>query len=78
MISLALGILGIILMLLRFYIDYHNGHRGTICFLDFLIILVEYAAYFMGGNFLYKVCALIWCFELGFDCALSFFIGKHK
>lgn len=78
MISLVLGILGIILMLLRFYIDYYNGHRGAICFLDFLIILVEYAAYFTGGNFLYKICALIWCFELGFDCVLSFFIGKHK
>ena len=78
MISLVLGILGIIVMLLRFYVDYHNGHRGVICFLDFLIILAEYAAYFTGGNLLYKVCALIWCFTLGFDCALSFFIGKHK
>ena len=51
MISLVLGILGIILMLLRLYIYYHNGHRGVICFLDFLIILAEYAAYFTGGNF---------------------------
>lgn len=78
MISLVLGILGIIIMLLRFYIDYHNGHGGVICFLDFLIILAEYAAYFIGGNFLYKVCALIWCFVLGSDCALLFFTGKHK
>ena len=78
MISLVLGILGIILMLLRFYIYYHNGHRGVICFLDFLIILAEYTAYFTEGNFFYKICALIWCFELGFDCDLSFFIRKHK
>lgn len=78
MISAILGILGIILMLLRFYIDYHNGHRGVICFLDFLIILVEFTAYFTGGNFLYKICAIIWCFLFGSDCALLFFIGKHK
>lgn len=78
MISLVLGILGIIVMLLKFYVDYHNGHRGVICFLDFLIIIIEYAAYFTGGNFLYKICAIIWCFALGSDCALSFFIGKHK
>ena len=50
MISLVLGILGIIVMLLRFYIDYHNGHRGAICFLDFLIIIIEYAAYFTGEH----------------------------
>ena len=74
MISLVLGILGIIIMLLRFYIDYHNGHRGVICFLDFLIILAEYAAYFTGDNFLYKICAIIWCFVLGSD----FFTGEHK
>ena len=74
MISLVLGILGIIVMLLKFYVDYHNGHRGVICFLDFLIIIIEYAAYFTGGNFLYKMCAIIWCFVLGSD----FFIGKHK
>ena len=78
MISLILGILGIIVMLLRFYVDYHNGYRGVICFLDFLIILAEYAAYFAGGNFLYKICAIIWCFTFGSDCALSFFIEKHK
>ena len=78
MISFALSILGIILMFVRFYIDYHNGHRGAICFLDFLIIIIEYAAYFTGGNFLYKICAIIWCFALGSDCALLFFIGKHK
>ncbi len=78
MISTIFGILGIILMLLRFYVDYHNGHRGVICFLDFLIIIIEYAAYFSGGNFLYKICAIIWCFALGSDCALLFFIGKHK
>ena len=78
MISLVLGILGIIVMLLRFYVDYHNGHRGVICFLDFLIILAEYAAYFTGGNFLYQICVIIWCFVLGSDCVLSFFIGKHK
>ena len=78
MISLVLPILGIILMFVRFYIDYHNGRRGVICFLDFLIILVEYAAYFTGGNFLYKICAIIWCFIFGFDCVLLFFIGKHK
>ena len=74
MISLVLGILGIIIMLLRFYIDYHNGHRGAICFLDFLIIIIEYAAYFTGGNFFYKMCAIIWCFVLGSD----FFTGEHK
>ena len=78
MISLVLGILGIIIMLLRFYIDCHNGHEGVICFLDFLIILAEYVAYFTGGNFLYKICAIIWCFTFGFDCALLFFIRKHK
>ena len=78
MISLVLGILGIIVMLLKFYVDYHNGHRGAICFLDFLIIIIEYAAYFTGGNFLYKICALIWSFALGSDCALLFSIGKHK
>ena len=74
MTSTIFGILGIIIMLLRFYIDYHNRHRGVICFLDFLIILAEYAAYFTGGNFFYKMCAIIWCFILGSD----FFIGKHK
>ena len=78
MISLVLGTLGIILMLLRLNIYCHNGHKGIICFLDFLIILAEYAAYFTGGNFLYNVCALIWCFELGSDCTLLCFIGKHK
>ena len=74
MISLILGILGIIVMLLKFYIDYHNGHIGVICFLDFLIIIIEYAAYFTGGNFFYKMCAIIWCFVLGSD----FFTGEHK
>ena len=74
MTSTIFGILGIIIMLLGFYIDYHNGHIGVICFLDFLIIIIEYAAYFTGGNFLYKICAIIWCFTLGSDC----FIGKHK
>ena len=74
MTSLVLGILGIIIMLLRFYIDYHNVHRGAICFLDFLIIIIEYAAYFTGGNFFYKMCAIIWCFVLGSD----FFTGEHK
>ena len=74
MISLVLGILGIIVMLLKFYIDYHNGHIGVICFLDFLIIIIEYAAYFTGGNFFYKMCAIIWCFVLGSD----FFTGEHK
>ena len=74
MISLILGILGVIVMLLRFYVDYHNGHRGAICFLDFLIIIIEYAAYFTGGNFFYKMCAIIWCFVLGSD----FFTGEHK
>ena len=78
MISDILGILGIILMLLRLHIYRRNGHRGVICFLDFLIIIIEYAAYFTGGNFLYKICAIIWCFALGSDCALLFFIGKHK
>ena len=78
MISLVLGILGIILMLLRIYIYCHNGHIGVICFLDFLIIIIECAAYFTGGNFLYKICALIWSFALGYDCALLFSIGKHK
>ena len=78
MISLVLGILGVIVMLLKFYVDYHNGHRGVICFLDFLIIIIEYAAYFTGGNFLYKICAIIWCFALGSDCVLLFFTGKHK
>ena len=74
MISFVLGILGIIVMLLRFYVDYHNRHRGVICFLDFLIIIIEYAAYFTGGNFFYKMCAIIWCFVLGSD----FFTGEHK
>ena len=74
MTSTIFGILGIIVMLLRFYIYYHNEHRGAICFLDFLIILAEYTAYFTGGNFLYKICAIIWCFAFGSD----FFIGKHK
>lgn len=78
MISTIFGILGIIVMLLKFYVDYHNGNRGVICFLDFLIIIIEYAAYFTGGNFLYKICAIIWFFALGSDCALLFFIGKHK
>lgn len=78
MISTIFGILGIIIMLLKIYVDYHNGHRGVICFLDFLIIIIEYAAYFTGGNFLYKICAIIWCFALGSDCALLFFIEKHK
>lgn len=78
MISLGLGILGIIVMLLKFCVDYYNGHRGVICFLDFLIIIIEYAAYFTGGNFLYKICAIIWCIALGSDCALLFFTGKHK
>ena len=78
MISLGFGILGIIVMLLKFYVDYHNGHRGVICFLDFLIIIIEYAAYFTGGNFLFKICAIIWCLALGSDCALLFFTGKHK
>ena len=74
MTSTIFGILGIIVMLLKFYIDYHNVHRGAICFLDFLIIIIEYAAYFTGGNFLYKICAIIWCFVLGSD----FFTGEHK
>ena len=78
MISTIFGILGIIVMLLKFYVDYHNGHRGVICFLDFLIILTEFAAYFTVGNFLYKICALIWCMTLGSDCALLFFDEKHK
>ena len=78
MISTIFGILGIIVMLLKFYVDYHNGHRGVICFLDFLIIIIEYAAYFTGGNFLFKICAIIWCLALGSDCALLFFTGKHK
>ena len=78
MISTIFGILGIIVMLLKFYIDYHNRHRGAICFLDFLIIIIEYAAYFTGGIFLYKICAIIWCLALGSDCALLFFTGKHK
>ena len=74
MTSTIFGILGIIVMLLKFYIDYHNVHRGAICFLDFLIIIIEYAAYFTGGNFFYKMCAIIWCFVLGSD----FFTGEHK
>ena len=78
MTSTIFGILGIIVMLLKFYVDYHNGHRGVICVLDFLISLVEYAAYFTGGNLLYKICAIIWCFTFGSYCALLFFIGKHK
>lgn len=78
MISAILGILGIIIMLLKFYVDYNNGHRVVICFLDFLIIIIEYATYFTGGSFLYKICAIIWCFVLGSDCALLFFTGKHK
>ena len=78
MTSTILGILGIIVMLLKFYVGYHNGHIGVICFLDFLIIIIECAAYFTGGNFLYKLCALIWSFALGYDCALLFSIRKHK
>lgn len=78
MISLALPILGIILMFVRFYINYHNVRREVICFLDFLIILTEFAAYFTVGNFLYKICALIWCMILGSDCALLSFDEKHK
>ena len=74
MTSAILGILGIIVMLLKFCVDYYNGHRGVLCFLDFLIIIIEYAAYFTGGNFFYKMCAIIWCFVLGSD----FFTGKHK
>lgn len=74
MTSTIFGILGIIVMLLKFCVDYYNGHRGVICFLDFLIIIIEYAAYFTGGNFFYKMCAIIWCFVLGSD----FFTGKHK
>ena len=78
MTSTIFGILGIIVMLLKFYIDYHNGHRGVLCFFFFFIILIEYTAYFSGGNFLYKICTIIWCFVLGSDCALLFFTGKHK
>ena len=76
MTSTILGILGIIVMLLKFYVDYHNGHRGVLCFLDFLIILIEYTAYFTGGSFLYKICAIIWCFILRSDCTLLFFYWK--